>query len=259
MVIQFDQSLHPLQSFFIDENATYGLQNASANAISIVNNEMYVAGSFTGSSLVIGNNNNGFTSPSMISGSGSSADLWMAKFDLTNNYFLWIEGSDSQDPVNVTDMEYDGRNVYMAGSFFNNIDFQGNVTNINHPQPHDFYSGYVIRGGDFLSSGGQGQYYKTSNSSSSTSQSTNLEDQNALVVYPNPNNGTFTIQYNGQGTGMVRIAIYDVTGRLVFNQKYDKSGATFSQTISPEHFASGIYMLSMEMNGETQYQKFIVQ
>ncbi len=260
MVLQFSPNLQPMQSFFIDENATGGFQSASANAISIVNNQMYVAGTFTGSSLVIGNTTNGFTNPSTITGSGSSADLWLAKFDLQSNQFVWIEGSESQDPVSVTDIAYDGRNAYMTGSFLENIDFQGNVTNINHPQPGTFYSGYVIRGGDFLSSGGQGQYYKTGHSSSFTSQSTSVEEAtSALVVYPNPNNGTFTIQYNGQGTGLVRIAIYDVTGRLVFHQKYDKSGTEFTQTISPEQCAPGIYMLGMEINGETQYQKLIVQ
>lgn len=58
---------------------------------------------------------------------------------------------------------------------------------------------------------------------------------------------------------MIHIAIYDVTGRLVFNQEYDKSSTAFSQTISPMQFTTGIYMLGMEINGETQYQKFIVQ
>ena len=47
MVIQFDQSLHPLQSFFIDENGTGGFQSAAANAISILNNEMYDVKSVT--------------------------------------------------------------------------------------------------------------------------------------------------------------------------------------------------------------------
>lgn len=69
-------------------------------------------------------------------------------------------------------------------------------------------------------------------------------------VYPNPNRGTFTVELNASKTSEVEIEIYDLVGKIVYQQKLGQlSGNTYHE-INAE-IPSGIYMLRVS-NEETQ-------
>jgi hypothetical protein len=69
--------------------------------------------------------------------------------------------------------------------------------------------------------------------------------QGEVVVYPNPSNGRFNINYNALNDGSYQVNIYNMVGQVVYAQSYD---ATFgSNTIQLEmgQFGQGIYMLEL--------------
>ncbi|MDI1256314.1 MAG: M12 family metallo-peptidase [Flavobacterium sp.] len=83
--------------------------------------------------------------------------------------------------------------------------------------------------------------------------------ENALEIdfalFPNPNNGSFTIQLNGLENANYQSAIYDLRGRKIFE------GKTFSektQQISV-NAAAGIYLLELQSEGRKSIKKFIIQ
>ncbi len=71
-----------------------------------------------------------------------------------------------------------------------------------------------------------------------------------LLVYPNPNEGRFWLKGQGIATQEIRIEIVDPMGRVVYKNSRRASG-NWEEEISVPEAASGVYMLRINMDGET--------
>lgn len=78
-----------------------------------------------------------------------------------------------------------------------------------------------------------------------------------FVLYPNPNNGSFTIQMNGF-SGDFEMNVYDMRGRRIFEKKTVSNGGVFLQNVSLNAQA-GIYMIEMSSQGRRMVKKFVVK
>ena len=116
--------------------------------------------------------------------------------------------------------------------------------------------GFAYRGGD-LSGNNTPVYYKTSNNEEETNILEDVTDK--ISIFPNPNSGTFTLDYISETEGNLKITMYDVTGKKVFYQELEKEQGDFTNTLSPNYLTNGIYLISVELNGQIDYQKVIVQ
>lgn len=89
---------------------------------------------------------------------------------------------------------------------------------------------------------------------------TNLanEDFNlaGFSLYPNPNKGSFRVQFNSTSSNAIEIAVYDLRGRKVYNQEYTNTGL-FSQNINLNQIQSGIYIVTVK-DGDKKVDKKIV-
>lgn len=63
-----------------------------------------------------------------------------------------------------------------------------------------------------------------------------------FMVFPNPNNGIFTIQLNGALNRDVDVEIYDVRNRLIYKNTYPNNG-DFRQEMQLNNVQSGMYLL----------------
>ncbi len=84
------------------------------------------------------------------------------------------------------------------------------------------------------------------------------------TIFPNPFNPKTTIAYTVAGTGRVRIAVFDIRGRLV-NVLFDgvRSAGRYTVTWSGDDrlghaVANGQYICMMQSNGSTQTQKMLL-
>lgn len=77
-----------------------------------------------------------------------------------------------------------------------------------------------------------------------------------FAIYPNPNKGNFTIQFDSATQGDVNIAVNDLRGRTVFSKVYANLGL-FSQNIQLDAVQTGIYLVIVK-NGDRQTVKKIV-
>jgi hypothetical protein len=78
---------------------------------------------------------------------------------------------------------------------------------------------------------------------------------NQLNVYPNPNNGTFTLYYNLSSPN-AELKINDVLGRTVYKQNI--IGKEGKQTIDASILSNGIYFYQIRNDKETFQGKFVV-
>lgn len=79
--------------------------------------------------------------------------------------------------------------------------------------------------------------------------------ENSFSIYPNPNNGEFTIKLKSDATD-IKVEVYDIRGRSIFDKMYNYNG-NFEQTIKLSNVQSGMYLVKVS-DGLKQVTKKIV-
>lgn len=79
-----------------------------------------------------------------------------------------------------------------------------------------------------------------------------------LSIYPNPNNGDFTIDFRPNTVNDIKIDLYDIRGRKVYSKSYELT-AQFNENISVANAMSGIYILRISDGVRSVERKLIIQ
>ena len=80
-----------------------------------------------------------------------------------------------------------------------------------------------------------------------------------VTMYPNPNSGNFNVQFaSSPDNGMVKIAIYDLSGNLIFQKEYENK-LFFKENIQLENVASGMYIMKISDNTKKDAIKIVIQ
>ncbi len=77
-----------------------------------------------------------------------------------------------------------------------------------------------------------------------------------LSVYPNPNDGTFNVQFNSNTNDKIVIGVYDMRGREIFNKSYQNNGL-FNETLQLKDIQSGMYLVTI-LDGDRKITKKII-
>lgn len=81
-------------------------------------------------------------------------------------------------------------------------------------------------------------------------------DASNFTIFPNPNHGEFTIKLSSSSNSNIKVEVYDVRGRSIFNNVYDNT-SEFNQTINLNTVQSGMYLVKVS-DGERQTTKKII-
>jgi hypothetical protein len=81
-----------------------------------------------------------------------------------------------------------------------------------------------------------------------------------LQIYPNPNNGQFTISFNAtQAIKDARVVVTNITGQQVFTEQYSNVNNSFSKNISLGSQATGVYFITLIADGQKSINKLIIR
>ncbi|WP_052184235.1 reprolysin-like metallopeptidase [Psychroserpens sp. Hel_I_66] len=75
-------------------------------------------------------------------------------------------------------------------------------------------------------------------------------------IFPNPNNGEFTIKLNSSSNQDITVDVFDIRGRKIFDNTY-VNNSDFNQSISLNNVQSGMYLVKVS-DGKKQTTKKIV-
>lgn len=81
---------------------------------------------------------------------------------------------------------------------------------------------------------------------------------NDLVLYPNPNNGIFNIQFTSTTGNDIKINVHDLRGRSIFNKSYNNNGL-FNESLELSNVQSGIYLVTIEDGANKEVKKIIIE
>jgi subtilisin-like proprotein convertase family protein len=77
-----------------------------------------------------------------------------------------------------------------------------------------------------------------------------------FALYPNPNNGNFTVQFNSSSDNSILIGVHDIRGREVFSKSYINNGF-FNEKLQLDNLQSGVYLINIQ-DGDKKITKKIV-
>ena len=88
-----------------------------------------------------------------------------------------------------------------------------------------------------------------------TSESFGLDN---FTLYPNPNNGSFNIQFNSNTGNEIKVNVHDVRGREIFAKSYNNNGL-FNESLELNNVQSGVYLVTVQDGARKEVKKIVVQ
>ena len=83
----------------------------------------------------------------------------------------------------------------------------------------------------------------------------------SLTVFPNPNDGEFTISLDTSldGDKSVKVTIYDSSGRLIYNNSFLSNSVQFNETIKMNHVTPGVYIAHISKGNSFTTHKIVIK
>ncbi len=82
----------------------------------------------------------------------------------------------------------------------------------------------------------------------------------SFTVFPNPNEGSFTIEIGGKANQNVDISVYDILGRVVYASNDDVASDKWNKEIRLDNQLNpGTYIVRVDIDGSGTYEKIIVR
>lgn len=83
----------------------------------------------------------------------------------------------------------------------------------------------------------------------------------SIAVYPNPSNGNnINIIYNLEKTvSSVHLSVYDLSGKKLYTENLNNTQGFYQQKLSVPKLNAGIYVVTINIDGNTIQQKLIIQ
>jgi hypothetical protein len=86
----------------------------------------------------------------------------------------------------------------------------------------------------------------------------NTSKETALIISPNPSNGSFQLQLDGVN-GATNIVIYDLTGKIIYEQVLQTNNAKLVKEINMTEFPAGLYFVRTKSGNDVVNKKIVVE
>lgn len=170
-------------------------------------------------------------------GSGSSPDIFLAKYDSNGNY-IWAKsmGGAYSDWGKCIALDTNG-NQYITGFFSNTADFDPDTAIVN-----------------LIGIGGNQAIFIAKYADTSTGTADFYLQPEEIIIYPNPALNLISIKYSKESSQVITVIIYDITGKVCFKNSFIENIKINISSLNP-----GIYTLQVKNNKQNLYSKFIKQ
>lgn len=82
---------------------------------------------------------------------------------------------------------------------------------------------------------------------------------NKLMIFPNPSNGSFTLQGKWNTNGKVQATVTNAVGQVIYTESLPVNNGMLNNTIKLQNVAAGIYTLRLQSEGEFATVKLTIE
>jgi hypothetical protein len=87
-----------------------------------------------------------------------------------------------------------------------------------------------------------------------------VEQQDREVsIYPNPNNGIFTVSFDNLDAQQVDLRVINVIGNEIYHEVIPRSEVQVTKTIDLNRFAKGLYYVKIETEKYSSVRRVVVK
>jgi hypothetical protein len=86
-----------------------------------------------------------------------------------------------------------------------------------------------------------------------------LADASEIIVYPNPANEYFEVEFTSASKGATLLQLSDLSGRLILSQAIESTQGENQARVDVSHFSKGVYMLNLIQNETVSRIKVVVE
>ena len=184
----------------------------------------------------------------------STNEEWLVGSNQTLN---WVVGATDQAPVNT-------QNVTILLSTDGGVTFP--IT-LAANTPNDGSEAFVVPNNTTSSArimivAVDNIFYNVNSTNFTISEATaSIKDVSfeGFNLYPNPSNGNFNLQFETISTALVKLQLFDLTGRLVREMQFSNVAARFSESISFKNTAKGLYLLKIKNGSKQTTRKLVIE
>jgi len=80
-----------------------------------------------------------------------------------------------------------------------------------------------------------------------------------LLIYPNPNFGVFTLEFDNLNSDNIEIRIYNSTNSLIFMERISNLYSQYSKMFDISNYSRGVYIIRIVTDDYDIYKKIILQ
>jgi len=162
------------------------------------------------------------------------------KLDFSGSAFTNSKGDNIVDNIERVDIDVPSTGVYTL-TVSHKGTLQGTEGGVFDPQSQDF--SLIVTGNNLTLSIDENDLARK------------------LAVYPNPSTGEFTITFESNLNSIdnnVKVDVYDLQGRLVYNNNFTNVSSIFKETITLDNANPGVYMVNISEGNRTTSHKLII-
>lgn len=91
-------------------------------------------------------------------------------------------------------------------------------------------------------------------------ETTNLEPtKNSSLLYPNPNYGKFTVEFNSTESSLLTYSIHDIQGKIMYENTFEAMEGINSLLVNNTDLLKGLYFIKIQGSNFKTQQKFQIQ
>lgn len=79
-----------------------------------------------------------------------------------------------------------------------------------------------------------------------------------FMIFPNPNNGNFNVQFKSATGNDIKVNVHDIRGREILNQSFQNTGL-FNQNVELRNVQTGIYIVTVQDGDRKEIQKIVIK
>ncbi len=79
-----------------------------------------------------------------------------------------------------------------------------------------------------------------------------------FVIYPNPNNGNFNVQFFNSSDNDVKMTVNDIRGREIYAKSFQRTGL-FNENLAMSQVEAGVYLVTIQTGNIKEVKKIIIQ